>query len=186
MVSGVIGTHDLASSQLTQAQTYSRCPTEAPALASCACAKNQNSLAVSSLINTSAKSSCSGHMQDVSSAQAMFAAYCAMNNGTTSFPVPTNPPGDMTYYITDLPQYSSLAPCAADGLRYAVQSQSYNVCPGGPQALASCVCLKEGMTNEVLKTITSSVKEGCSSTATEDVSSAVAVSVPILESWAGK
>lgn len=51
------------------------------------------------------------------------------------------------------------------------------LCPSGPQALASCVCLKEGMTQEVLKVITSSVKWECSSTATEDVSSAVAVSV---------
>lgn len=99
----------------------------------------------------------------------------------------------MTYYITDLPQYSSLAPCAASGLSYAVQSvrtplsyrwrlpltlpqQTWYLCPSGPQALASCVCLKDGMTNEVLKVITSSVKYECSSTALEDVSSAVAVS----------
>ncbi|KAH6842919.1 hypothetical protein B0I37DRAFT_418063 [Chaetomium sp. MPI-CAGE-AT-0009] len=155
--------------------TYDRCPTDAPALASCACKKNQNSLVVSQVINSEAKSSCSGRSVDVSSAQAMFAAYCAMNDGTTKFPVPSKPPGDMTYYITDLPGYSSLAPCAASGLEYAVQSQMNDLCPSGPQALASCVCLKEGMTMEVLKVITSSVKWECSSTATEDVSSAVAV-----------
>ncbi|KAK4034595.1 hypothetical protein C8A01DRAFT_38951 [Parachaetomium inaequale] len=155
--------------------TYDHCPTDAPALASCACKKNQNSLVVSQIINSSAKSSCSGHSADITSAQAMFAAYCAMNDGTTSFPVPSKPPGDMTYYITDLPGYSSLAPCAASGLRYAVQSQSAYLCPSGPQALASCVCLKGGMTNDVLKEITSSVKYQCSSTASEDVSSAVSV-----------
>ncbi|KAJ4293857.1 hypothetical protein N0V88_005371 [Collariella sp. IMI 366227] len=155
----------------------SRCPTQLPALASCACFKNQNSLVVSQVINTSAKSSCSGHMEDVSSAQAMFAAYCLMNNGTTSFPVPTNPPGDreVTYYITDLPQYSSLAPCAANALSYVINYQTNYMCAEGPQALASCVCIKEGMSNDVLKVLTSSVKSSCESTATEDISSAVAV-----------
>ncbi len=63
-------------------------------MASCACNKNQNSLKVSQIINTSAKYSCSGHTADISSAQAMFAAYCAMNSGTTKLPVPSNPPGD--------------------------------------------------------------------------------------------
>lgn len=46
------------------------------------------------MINKSVKYSCSGHTADITSAQAMFAAYCAMNNGTTSFPKPSNPPGD--------------------------------------------------------------------------------------------
>ncbi|KAK3303372.1 uncharacterized protein B0T15DRAFT_272618 [Chaetomium strumarium] len=156
--------------------TWDSCPTDAPGLASCACFKNQNSLVISQLINSEAKQSCSGHTVDISSAQAMFAAYCLMNNGTTSFPVPTNPPGDMTYYITDLPQFSSLAPCAASGLSYAIQSQTYRLCAEGPQALASCVCLKDtSMTNEMLKSITSSVKYSCDATASEDVSSAVAV-----------
>ncbi|KAL2176234.1 uncharacterized protein P884DRAFT_300909 [Thermothelomyces heterothallicus CBS 202.75] len=52
-------------------------------------------------------------MADVSSARGMFAAYCAMNDATTKFPVPSTPRGDMSYYITDLPDYSSLAPKAA-------------------------------------------------------------------------
>ncbi|GAB1315887.1 hypothetical protein MFIFM68171_06097 [Madurella fahalii] len=155
--------------------TYDRCPSEAPALASCACSKNQNSLVVSQIINTSVRYSCSSNVADVSSAQAMFAAYCAMNNGTTNLPKPTKPPGDMTYYITDLPQFNSLAPCAASGLSYAVQGHTYDLCPGGPQALASCVCIKGGMTSQVLKTISSSVRWDCGSTASEDVTSAVAV-----------
>ena len=78
-------------------QTYDRCPSDAPALASCACSKNQNSLVVSQIINSSAKSECSGHTADISSAQAMFAAYCAMNAGTTKLPTPSNPPGDSEY-----------------------------------------------------------------------------------------
>lgn len=56
--------------------------------------------------------------------------------------------------------------------------QTYYLCPGGPQALASCVCIKDGMSAEVLKKITSSVKWSCSSTASEDISSAAAVSPP--------
>ncbi|KAK4145278.1 uncharacterized protein C8A04DRAFT_27038 [Dichotomopilus funicola] len=158
-----------------ETMTYELCQSDAPALASCACNKNQNSLVVSQIINSSVKYSCSGHLADVTSAQEMFSAYCAMNDGTTKFPTPSDPPGDMTYYITDLPGFSSLAPCAATGLGYAIQSQLYELCPDGPQALASCVCLKESMTNEVLKAITSSVKYECESTATEDVASAISL-----------
>lgn len=44
-----------------------------------------------------------------------------MANGTTNFPKPTNPPGDMTYYVTDLPSFDSLAKCAASALSHAVQ-----------------------------------------------------------------
>ncbi|KAK4461828.1 hypothetical protein QBC42DRAFT_226491 [Cladorrhinum samala] len=166
--------------------TYDRCPTEPAALASCACLKNQNSLAVSQIINTSAKYSCSGHTADISSAQAMFAAYCQLNSGTSNFPQATKPPGDMSYYITDLPQYSSLAPCAASAIKYVIQAQTYAMCPDGPQALASCVCLKDGMTADVLKSLTSSVKYSCSSTATEDVSSALAVWDVYCSAAAGK
>ncbi|KXX77277.1 hypothetical protein MMYC01_208390 [Madurella mycetomatis] len=52
---------------------------------------------------------------------------------------------------------------------------TYDLCPGGPQALASCVCIKSGMTSDVLQVITSSVRWDCGSTASEDVTSAVAV-----------
>ena len=81
----------------------------------------------------------------------------------------------MSYYITDLPQYSSLAPCARDGLSYGVFANTYSLCPEGPQALASCACIKDGMSNFVSSVITSSVKYECSSTNTADISSALAV-----------
>ncbi|KAK0709615.1 hypothetical protein B0T26DRAFT_679006 [Lasiosphaeria miniovina] len=162
-------------SYVVNSLTQDACPTDATALASCACSKNQNSLVISQDINTSVKSACSGHTADVSSAQAMFAAYCALNNGTSAFPQTTNPPGDMTYYISDLPQYSSLAPCAANALSYAVLRQTAGLCPTGPMALASCACFKDGMTSNILSQITSYVKEGCASTATDDISSAVGV-----------
>lgn len=61
-------------------------------------------------------------------------------------------------------------------LTFRSLQQTYDLCPSGPQALGSCVCIKDGMTSEVLKDITSNVKEGCASTATEDITSAVAVS----------
>ncbi|KAK4127296.1 hypothetical protein N657DRAFT_567028 [Parathielavia appendiculata] len=154
--------------------TNTFCPTDAPALADCACNKNKNSVMVSSEINSRVKSSCSGLLADITSAQAMFAAYCGLNAGTSAFPVPSPPPGDMTYFITDLPQYSSLAKCAQEGLSEAVQWQTY-LCPSGPQALASCACLKDGMASMILKSITSSVKYECASTAVDDVSSAVDV-----------
>ncbi|KAK4200813.1 hypothetical protein QBC40DRAFT_279197 [Triangularia verruculosa] len=153
----------------------SKCPEDNAGYASCACFKNQNSLVVSQEINTSVRRYCSSNGADVSSAQAMFAGYCGLNNGTSNFPKPTDPPGTMTYYITDLPQYQTLAPCAGSGLSYALQGQTRSLCPAGPKALASCACLKEGMTLEISREITSSVKLYCKSTATDDVSSALAV-----------
>ncbi|KAK8023158.1 hypothetical protein PG991_007039 [Apiospora marii] len=102
--------------------TYDLCPTDASLLAPCVCNKNQNSLRVSQAINTSVKSSCSAHTADVSSAQALFAAYCALNNGTTAFPTPSDPPGDMTYYVNGMAEYKSLAPCAQSALSSGILS----------------------------------------------------------------
>jgi len=42
-------------------------------------------------------------------------------------------------------------------------------------ALASCACLKESMTKEILSSISSNVRYSCDSTATDDISSAVEV-----------
>ncbi|RYP15572.1 hypothetical protein DL765_005610 [Monosporascus sp. GIB2] len=154
--------------------TYSLCPTDASHLATCVCNKNQNSLVVSQEINASVKYYCS-HTADISSAQAVFAGYCGLNNGTSSFPQASGPPGDMTYYITALSEYSALAPCAGSALSYGIQSQTYDLCPGGPQALAACVCLKEGVSRIVSSAVTSRVRVSCGSTATEDVTSALEV-----------
>ncbi len=105
------------------------------------CRKQQNSLAISQSINSDIRTECS-LTADLSSAQAFFSAYCNLNNGTSDFPIPSSPPGDMTYYITDMPQYSSMAPCARSALSRAAQNS--DACPRiGPQALASCACLKE-------------------------------------------
>ena len=102
----------------------------------------------------------------------------------------------MTYYITALTQYSALAPCASyavsevldyvshlsitvevdvGDLTKALIQQSYNYCPGGVEALASCACIKESISGSISSSITASVKWSCDSTATADISSALAV-----------
>ena len=91
--------------------TYKKCPGAASALVSCACLKNQNSLLISGDINKSVFSSCGmTHSQDVASAHAVFAGYCGLYNGTSNFPTPTPLAGSMTYYLTDMAEYSSLVP----------------------------------------------------------------------------
>ncbi|KAI1338890.1 hypothetical protein F5Y15DRAFT_416652 [Xylariaceae sp. FL0016] len=162
-------------SEAVQMMTYDLCPPDASLLATCVCDKNQNSLRASQDINTSVKYSCSSHTADVASAHAVFAGYCGLGNGTSSFPETTNPPGDMTYYITALPEYSFLAPCAQSAVSYNVLSQTYDLCPEGPQALASCACLKGSMSSLVSSLVVSGVKYSCESTASEDVTSALGV-----------
>ena len=59
------------------------------------CNKNQNSLRASQGINTSVRYSCASNTEDISSAQAIFAGYCGLNNnGTSEFPKAEGPPGD--------------------------------------------------------------------------------------------
>lgn len=156
--------------------TNYQCPPGASALASCACSKNQNSLAASGRINSEVRYSCgTTNTEDITSAQAVFAGYCGMAAGKTSFPVASTLAGSLTYYITDLPMYSSLAKCAASAVSYAVQSQTYDSCPKAPAILASCVCVKDQNTLAVSKSIVSDVSYYCGSTATQDISSALAV-----------
>ncbi|KAF6789967.1 hypothetical protein CSOJ01_14689 [Colletotrichum sojae] len=150
----------------------SLCPEPASLMAPCICAKNDNSARVSRSIASLVRYSCS-NAADVTSAGDFYNAYCAMNQGTTAFPQPSPPPGDMTYYITALSQYNSLAPCAQSGVSNMMYSLTSYVCPSGPKALASCMCFKDGVTNMVTSTLTSNVKYYCSSTAPEDVSSAL-------------
>jgi hypothetical protein len=57
-----------------------------------------------------------------------------------------------------------------------VERQNTNdLCPEGPQALASCACLKDGMSGYVSSVITSNVKWSCASTASSDITSALGV-----------
>ncbi|KAI1504755.1 hypothetical protein F5X99DRAFT_432521 [Biscogniauxia marginata] len=162
-------------SEVVQSMTWDLCPADPSLLATCVCSKNQNSLRVSQGINTSVKYACSSHTVDIESAQAVFAGYCGLANGTSSFPETSTPPGDMTYYITALPEYSSLAPCAQSAVSFGVLSHTHGLCPEDPQALASCACLRDDMTSLVTSMITSDAKFYCDSTASEDVSSALSV-----------
>ncbi|TPX11125.1 uncharacterized protein E0L32_007986 [Thyridium curvatum] len=164
-------------SVVMNAQTYMLCPPNPTALAPCACEKNRNSAFISSSIAQSVAALCSSNPADVSSAQALFAGYCALNAGTTTtMPVASSPPGDMSYYITDLPQYSSLASCAQRAIFQAVSYQTYALCrDSGPQALASCVCLKTSMQRFVSSAVVSSARFFCSSGVQDSVESAGAV-----------
>lgn len=53
--------------------------------------------------------------------------------------------------------------------------QSSSFCGSGPRALASCVCIKSGMSSRVSSSLTSNVKYYCDNTATQHVSSALEV-----------
>ncbi|KAK2590593.1 hypothetical protein QQS21_011726, partial [Conoideocrella luteorostrata] len=79
--------------------------------------------AVSETLSKSVPSSCSND-DDVTAAQGLFNQYCAMNSGTTSITGPQQPPGDMTYYITALPQYKSLRACAQSAMSYAIRAHN--------------------------------------------------------------
>jgi len=162
---------------LVQSLTYQQCPPGAPALVSCACLKDQNSLLVSEGINSQVTESCgTTHSEDVASAQAVFAGYCGLNNGTSVFPTPTQFPGSLTYYITDMQEYSSLAPCAMSAVyNQALYTLTYGDCPPNPGPLASCACAKDGNNGSISSAISSDVSGECGSTASADIASALSV-----------
>lgn len=163
-----------ASSQVSYAvmnMADDLCPPDAAHLATCVCSKNQNSLRVSATINAMVGDACESQTADISSAQAFYAAYCDLNNGTSSFPSATNPPGDMSYYITDIPAFWSLTGCGQTALSQAVFTQTYDLCPEGPQLLASCACIKPSMSSVVNSYITSLMSWSCSSNQIRDAAS---------------
>jgi hypothetical protein len=89
----------------------SRCPTGAVSLyAPCVCSKDVVVEDISFYISLSVGEKCSNDA-DVTSAFKLYTNYCNMNKGKTSFEMPKNPPGDMTYHITGLPEFSSLNSC---------------------------------------------------------------------------
>ncbi|PMB64454.1 hypothetical protein BM221_009843 [Beauveria bassiana] len=166
------------------------CPTVANMWAPCACSKKNVVDQINASLGQEVRKSCS-NADDVTLASSFYTQFCAMNEGTTSFGAMPGPPGDksgafvanakllmlyqVSYYITALPQFSSLRPCAQTGIVEAVMSQSTYLCAAGPQALASCVCLKPGILGKASQVLTSSVKYNCDNTALADVSSAASV-----------
>jgi hypothetical protein len=166
----------LALSSGVQYLTSSLCPDAPSALASCACTKNQNSLAISGWINNMVFETCGKtHTEDVTSAQAVFAGYCGLGAGTASFPTPSALPGNVYYYITDLPTFSSLAPCAATALSSMVQWHTSSLCPEAPRSLVSCACVKDQNSQALSGYIVSNVRVSCGTTASEDVTSALGI-----------
>jgi hypothetical protein len=164
-------------SYIIQGLTYSICPTGNPsALASCVCSKNQNSLAASESLGSQIKETCGPtHTEDITSAQAVLAGYCGLANGTTSFPTPTPLPGSVSYYITALPNYQSLARCAQEALSDPIQAQTYSDCPSNPQALVSCLCVKDSNSAMMTSKITESASFYCGSTESANMASALSV-----------
>ncbi|KAF4336379.1 hypothetical protein FBEOM_9745 [Fusarium beomiforme] len=149
----------------------SRCPEAAELKAPCVCDKKDVVHDISSTLKSAVKYSCSNN-GDVTSAQNFYSEFCQMNNGTTSFARPKGPPGDMTYYITAMPQFKSLDKCAQSGIATA---QSSWLCGDGPQELASCICIKSGMSKIVSSSLTERVKDYCDSTHIANVTSAIDV-----------
>lgn len=165
-----------AISDAVQSLTADICPVDPSALQSCACTKNQNSLAASGSINSRVGYYCStGHTEDITSAQGVFGGYCGLGAGSTVFPSPSYLSGAVSYYITDMAEYSSLALCAQSAVSDVVQSQTGDACPTAPLALVSCVCVKDRNSQTVSSLLARSVSYSCSSTASADVSSALGV-----------
>ncbi|PTB61855.1 hypothetical protein BBK36DRAFT_1173095 [Trichoderma citrinoviride] len=140
-----------ALSEAVMGDNASRCPEAANLFAPCVCGKGGIPSQVSDVISKSVRYSCSNG-GDITAAQDFYNEYCAMNNGTTTFTQPPGPPGD---------------------IQGVAQTEIY--CATGPQALASCVCIKSGMSGRILSTLTSNVKWNCDNTATADVTSALDV-----------
>ncbi|GKU18058.1 unnamed protein product [Fusarium langsethiae] len=151
-----------------------RCPQAAKLNAPCVCNKRDVVRDIYSTLKNAAKRSCSNNA-DVASAHNFYSQFCLMNEGTTSFPSPKNPPGDMSYYITALPQFKSLDECARKGLSTVVMKQSSWLCRGGPQELASCVCIKSGMYNIISSSLTERVNDYCDGARAGNASAAVDV-----------
>ncbi|RBQ73415.1 hypothetical protein FVER53590_04259 [Fusarium verticillioides] len=152
----------------------SRCPEAAELNAPCVCSKKDVVKDITSTLKSAVKYSCSNN-GDVTSAQNFYSEFCQMNDGTTSFAPPKGPPGDMSYYITAMPHFKSLDKCAQSGIASAVMEQSSWLCGDGPQELASCICIKSGMSKMISSSLTERVKDYCDSTHIANVTSAIDV-----------
>ncbi|KAH6892460.1 hypothetical protein B0T10DRAFT_294894 [Thelonectria olida] len=149
---------------------YYDCPSSRAGLARCVC-EDQHSTSVHSYLKHYVEIECSSNSADVKSARDVFAAYCLLNSGITTVPTQTNPPGDMTYYITDLPQFSRLKSCAKTAVESEVMSLVYGLCPNnGPEALASCACIKEDVPEHVFSGLSWQVMDLCSDKGTNTLS----------------
>jgi hypothetical protein len=104
---------------------------------------------------------------------ALITTNICLGAGKTSFPSPGSISGTITYYITDLPAFGSLAPCAATAISDVVLGLTVSSCQSAPNALASCACFKDQNSADVSSSLVSGVEYECTSTASADVTSAV-------------
>ena len=150
------------------------------AFASCACLKNQNSASISQLIVSNVKYYCGSlSTDDISSATAVWASYCApVLPATTDATSTTQAAVSLTTLpaLTQITAAATLAACAATGLSAAVESITSAV-PylAGPEEQASCACLKNQNSLFLSQVIVSKVGAYCASTATDDMTSALGV-----------
>jgi hypothetical protein len=75
-------------------------------------------------------------------------------------------------YVTDLPIFTSLAPCAQYAVSYQVLGLTELACPQAVTALESCACSQDNNSASVASAIASNILEDCDATDTEDVASA--------------
>lgn len=78
-------------------------------------------------------------------------------------------------YVTDLPIFTSLAPCAQYAVSNQVQGLTDSSCPQAVTALASCACSQDDNSASVASGISTDVLQNCDATDTEDIASASAV-----------
>jgi hypothetical protein len=78
-------------------------------------------------------------------------------------------------YVTDLPIFTSLAPCAQYAVSNQVQGLTDSSCPQAVTALASCACSQDDNSASVVSGISTDVFQNCDATDTEDIASASAV-----------
>jgi hypothetical protein len=98
-------------------QTYSNCPQAVTDLQGCICTRSANYASISSGISKSVSSSCgSTASEDQASAASVYKAYCNQDS-VVSFAQPANA---VKQYITDIPEMSNLARCAASAISYNI------------------------------------------------------------------
>ena len=147
--------------------TANDCQSAVTALESCACTKDQNSAAASSSISSLVLEYCANTASDdVTSASVVFSNYCNQGAAVVTQLANSN---IVSQYISDLPAFALLGPCAGQALAYVVQGLTANDCPTGQAVLESCACTKNQNSLFVSEGINSAVLEYCGSTHSEDV-----------------
>lgn len=163
------------------------CGTAAPELQSCICSQSEVLSQVVQNVSSAVSSRCGEDAAaDQSSASRVLEKYCSPGE-TITFSTPTT--NRVTQYITDLEKMTFLAPCASNGLSwavlYSVQSlassqrvrevsadglQGSTHCPRSASLYAPCVCSKPDVVKLVQSDLSSRILDRCNNR--EDVARA--------------